>query len=151
MRHIASRLSKLASLSAAERRDLVRAQLALLRAQLAVWTRPYGRLVRPDPGAQGAATDAQAVLIARRLAAAVSLAARRGVFRPNCLVRTLALSWMLERERVTGWHVRIGVRGGAGHFEAHAWVELGPEVLADSSEHVASFERFADVQLMEAR
>jgi hypothetical protein len=150
MLRLASRLSKLASLSEDERRDLVRAQLALLRAQLAVWTRPHGRLVRAERGPV-AVPDERARLTARRLAAAVSLVSRRGVFRPNCLVRSLALSRLLEREEVPGWHVRIGVRERTGQFEAHAWVELGAEVLADSSAHVASFERLADVRLVRAR
>ena len=150
MRRIASRLSKLASLSEAERRDLVRAQLALVRAQVAVWTRPQGRLVRPAQETADA-PDERAYLTARRLAEAVSVVSRRGVFRPNCLVRSLALSRLLERERVPGWHVRIGVRERTGRFEAHAWVELGAEVLADSSPHVASFERLADVRLVRAR
>lgn len=150
MRHLASRLSKLASLNEGERRDLMRAQLALLRAQVAVWTRPHGRLVRPTR-APAALPDEGAYRTARRLADAVSLASRRGVLRPNCLVRSLALARLLERERVPGWLVRIGVRERTGRFEAHAWVELGGEVLADSSEHVASFERLADVRLVRAR
>jgi len=146
MRRAASRLSKLASLSEGERRDLVRAQLALLRAQLAIWTRPQGRLVGL---AHGPATlpDETASRRARRLAEAVSLVSRHGVFRPNCLVRSLALSRLLESERVLGWHVRIGVRERTGRFEAHAWVELGTEVLADSREHVASFEPLTDVRV----
>ncbi len=150
MRRLASRLSKLVSLSEAERRELLRAQLALLRAQLAVWTRPQGRLVRREREAS-AAPDELARVTARKLANAVSLVSRRGVFRPNCLVRSLALSRMLERAQVPGWHVRIGVRERTGRFEAHAWVELGAEVLADSSEHVASFEPLADVRLVGAR
>ena len=150
MRRIASRLSKLASLSEGGRRDLVRAQLALLRAQLAVWTRPHGRLVRPAREPAGV-PDEGAFRSARRLAGAVSTVSQHGVFRPNCLVRSLALSRLLEREHVPGWHVRIGVRERTGRFEAHAWVELGSEVLADSSQHVASFEPLADVRLVRAR
>lgn len=150
MRRLASRLSKLVSLSEADRRDLVHAQLAVLRAQLAVWTRPHGRLVRPARES-AALPDERAYRTARRLASAVSLVSRRGVWRPNCLVRSLALSRLLEREQVPGWHVRIGVRERTGRFEAHAWVELGGEVLADSSQHVASFERLADVRLVGAR
>ena len=150
MRRLASRLSKLASLSASARRELYRAQLALLRAQLAVWTRPHGQLVRPERGPVAAPNEGDRA-IARRLATDVALVARRGVFRPNCLVRSLALSRLLEREQVPGWHVRIGVRERTGQFEAHAWVELGSEVLADSSEHVASFEYLADVRLVRAR
>ncbi len=150
MRRIASRLSKLVSLSESERRDLLRAQLALLRAQLAVWTTRHGRLVRPEREPP-ATPDERARLTARRLAAAVSVASRHGVFRPNCLVRSLALSRLLECEQVPGWHVRIGVRERTGRFEAHAWVELDAEILADSSTHVASFERLADVRLVRAR
>lgn len=150
MRRLASRLSKLASLNEAERRELVRAQLALLRAQLAVWTRPHGQLVRAAREPAGL-PDEYASRTARRIAGAVSLASRRGVFRPNCLVRSLALARLLEGAQVPGWHVRIGVRDRTGRFEAHAWVELGGEVLADSTEHVASFERLADVRLVRAR
>ena len=150
MRRVVLRLSKLVSLSASERHDLVRAQLALLRAQLAVWTRPHGRLVGP---ARGVATrpDERTARRARRLADAISLVARHGAFRPNCLVRSLGLARLLEGEQVPGWHLRIGVRERTGRFEAHAWVELGAEVLADSSEHVASFEPLTDVRLVRAR
>ena len=150
MRRFASRLSKLASLSEGERRDLVRAQLALLRAQLAVWTRPHGRLVGPARNLAATPDDSTAHR-ARHLANAVSLVAQHGVFRPNCLVRSLALSRLLETEQVRGWHVRIGVRERTGRFEAHAWVELGAEVLGDSREHVASFQPLTDVRLMRAR
>lgn len=150
MRRIVSRLSKLASLSERDRQDLARAQIALLRAQLAVWMRPQGRLVQPERETAAAPNEPSRAR-ARRVASAVSLAARQGVFRPNCLVRALALSRLLEREQVPGCHVRIGVRERSGRFEAHAWVELGAEVLADSADHVASFERLTDVRLMGAR
>jgi hypothetical protein len=43
------------------------------------------------------------------------------------------------------------VRERTGKFEAHAWVELDGEVLADSTEHVASFEPLADVRLARVR
>jgi hypothetical protein len=106
--------------------------------------------VRRDCGSTARAADRD-YITARRLARAVALAARRGVFRPNCLVRSVALSRLLEREQVMGWHLRIGVRGHRGQFEAHAWVELGSEVLADSSDHVASFQPLTDVRLLGGR
>ena len=150
MRRVASRLSRLVSLSERERRDLLRAQLALLRAQLAVWTRPHGKLVTPQ-SLPAPVPDERHRRLARRLARAVAIASRSGVFRPNCLVRSLALSRLLEGEQVPGWHLRIGVRERTGKFEAHAWVELDGEVLADSTEHVASFEPLADVRLVRVR
>jgi hypothetical protein len=103
--------------------------------------------------ARGSATrpDEDTARRARRLADAIGVVSLHGAFRPNCLVRSLALSRLLESEQIAGWHVRIGVRERTGRFEAHAWVELGTEVLADSSEHVASFQPLTDVRLMRAR
>ncbi|MGQ0715660.1 MAG: lasso peptide biosynthesis B2 protein [Gemmatimonadaceae bacterium] len=143
------RLSKLVALSARHRHELVRAQLALLRAQLAVWMRPRGHLVQLDAGSTAHPDDA-AVRTATRVASAVSVVARGGVFRPSCLVRSVALASLLDRNGIPGWRIRIGVRGSARTFEAHAWVELGDVVLGDSPDHTDSFERLADVRLVEA-
>lgn len=150
MRHLTARLSKLVSLSQRERRDLVRAQRALIAAQVAVWLRPQGQLVTPTTTPLPT-PDERAVRIGVRLARAVYVASRRGLFRPNCLVRSVAIGRLLEREGVTGWRMRIGVRDRGGHFEAHAWIELGSRILGDSSDHVGSFERLTDVRLMEVR
>ena len=145
-----TRLSRRASLSAREPRELTRAQLELLRAQLSVWTRPRGRLVRPE-----VETDTPPGLAVKmtalRLARAISVASRRGLFRPNCLVRSIALGRMLDQAGIREWRMRIGVREQGGRFEAHSWVELGTQVLADSPEHVSSFQCLTDVRLVGAR
>jgi hypothetical protein len=76
---------------------------------------------------------------ARRLALAIVRAARFGVFRPQCLVRSVALSRMLTRRGIGGAIVRVGVRRTSGEFLAHAWVELAGETLGDADEHVGTF------------
>jgi hypothetical protein len=123
----------------------------LARAQLVVFTRPPGGLIdggAPDVG--GAASPLPSAEVARRLGMAVSRAARFGVFRPQCLVRSLALQRMIERRGIEGSRIRIGVRreGERGErLAAHAWVEYGDLILGDQDSHVASFTRLADVRM----
>lgn len=143
-------LRKLAKLSPREWVELLQAQLALIAAQVLVWTRPTGKLVSGGP--PPAADVGPAVLDPRapRLALAVSRAADYGLFRPLCLVRAVALNRMLERRGIRGSRIRIGVRMRSGRFAAHAWVEYGHRVLGDSEAHVASFAELADVHLVDA-
>lgn len=80
----------------------------------------------------------------------MSRAARFGVFRPRCLVRSLALQQMIERRGIEGSRIRIGVRreGEQGErLTAHAWVEYGDLVLGDLDDHIASFTTLADVRI----
>jgi len=152
MRSVPRLLRKLAGLRPREWVELLQAQLALLGAQVLVWSRPTGRLVAnasapPVPaGAALPALDPRAP----RLALAVSRAGDYGVFRPLCLVRAVALNRMLERRRIRGSRIRIGVRMRNGKFLAHAWVEYGGRVIGDSEEHVGAFAELADVHLVDA-
>jgi hypothetical protein len=91
------------------------------------------------PASKGSAADASRLPEARRLALAVVRAARFGVFRPQCLVRSVALFRMLEQRGIDGALVRVGVRRINGNFLAHAWVELAGETLGDADDHVGSF------------
>jgi hypothetical protein len=126
------------------------AQLELLRAQALVWRRPIGRLIagapaqpeRPREEARQA-THRRAATIAR----AVDRAARRGVFRPKCLVRSLALHRMLERSDIGGSVIRIGVRREGDDLLAHAWVEHLGITLIDSPPAIATFSRLTDARL----
>ncbi len=116
------------------------AQGALLDALLRARLTPVGRLVAPTAPtaaraaraarAAGAAAEAaiddgqaRAALVARTVRA-LDRAARRGLFRPSCLVRSLALLRLLERGGVSGARMRIGVRregpGGAERMVADA-------------------------------
>lgn len=60
---------------------------------------------------------------------------------PNCLERSMALWWMLRRAGVKG-ELQIGARKQGERFEAHAWLELGGEVLNDSAEVHRHYARF---------
>ena len=116
---------------------MVQAQWALLAARGMVRNRPIGSLATPTVG--NPAADPARLPEARRLALAVVRAARFGVFRPQCLVRSVALSQMLADRRISGALVRVGVRRKNGEFSAHAWVELAGETLGDADDHVGSF------------
>ncbi len=59
---------------------------------------------------------------ARSTAAMVSIAARYGIKRANCLPQSLTLWWLLRRQGIAG-ELRVGVRKEVDSFEAHAWVE----------------------------
>jgi hypothetical protein len=125
------------------------AQLELLRAQVIVWHRPIGRLITeppPQPG-QPPSASREAVERAANIARAVDRAARRGVFRPKCLVRSLALHRMLERSGIDGSVIRIGVRRDGDELLAHAWVEHLGVTLIDSPSAVAVFSRLTDARL----
>jgi hypothetical protein len=128
---------KILALSFRDWAELMQAQWALLAARGTVRNRPIGSLATPTAGI--APADPARLPEARRLALAVVRAARFGVFRPQCLVRSVALSRMLEDRGISGAFVRVGVRRRDGEFSAHAWVELAGETLGDADDHVGSF------------
>ena len=127
--------------------DLVRAQRALLRWSFVRRSRNDERLfgLSADHGGSGEkerSTDQEALQRARELAMAVNRVARFGVVRARCLVRSLALQELLEREGMRGSRVRFGARKRAGEFEAHAWVEFQGQVIGDDPAHVETFSPF---------
>lgn len=128
---------KLARLSLREWRELFEAQWALLVAQSMLRSRPTGTLATPVE--RTGVADPSRMPEARALARAIVRAARYGVFRPQCLVRSMALSRMLVAHGIGGSMVRVGVRRKDGEFLAHAWVELAGETLGDADEHVGTF------------
>jgi hypothetical protein len=136
-------LRKLLRLSAREWRNLLLAQWELLVTQRIVRTLPTGELTSGRPSVAGAqpspAGDPARLEEARELALGVSRAARHGLTRPQCLVRAMALSRMMERDGLTGGVIRVGVRRREAAMEAHAWVEYAGEVLGDREDHVGTF------------
>ncbi|MGH7603747.1 MAG: lasso peptide biosynthesis B2 protein [Gemmatimonadaceae bacterium] len=146
-------LKGLARQSASEWSDLVEAQIALIVAQVLVWTRPVGRFVEDvsvaSPGLQEPLNRrSRDWRDAYRMALQLRRAADHGIMRPKCLVRSVALSRMLDKHGIYGSRVRVGVRRLDGEFAAHAWVELGQHVLGDDIGHVAGFAQLVDVQLL---
>jgi hypothetical protein len=132
----------------ASARELVltaHAQLALLRARRRLRREPAGHVVVAAAGdaaerkAGVVALDGPAKRAVRELERAVLRAARRGLFRPQCLVQAMALQSMLESRGLTGGRVRVGVNLAGDTFAAHAWVEYGDLVLGDTAEHVREY------------
>jgi hypothetical protein len=142
------RLRKLARLSGSDWADLLEAQVTLAGAQLAVWTRPRGRFVARVAALPGQIPSAAETALARRLELAVGRAAEHGVFRPACLVRSLALKRMLVRRGLDWARLRIGVRLESDKLAAHAWVELGELVLGDHDTHVQRYDELTELDVL---
>jgi len=139
---------KLLGLTLRELADLIGAQLSLCRAQLRLWTRNRGTLV--DAGASVAASanvDPKHLARARVLAQAITRAAKYGVFRPSCLVRSIALCRLMEHYSIPGASVQVGVILRDGKFVAHAWVVFAGEVLGDDAVAVARYAPLTDVSV----
>lgn len=133
----------------AEIRDVGEAQMALLRAQAMRWWRPAGALVEVSIPV---ACDFELVTMkdaktCTRLARAVDRATRYGLFRPQCLVRAVALSHMLDARDIAGYRIRIGVRKERELFTAHAWVELGDAVFGDTVMNTEGYVPLTDVSV----
>jgi hypothetical protein len=78
---------------------------------------------------------------ALRAVRAVRSVERHGPTTSNCLERSMALWWILRRDGVDG-ELHIGARMEGARFEAHAWVELGGQVLNDGAEVHQHYARF---------
>jgi len=133
-------LARLARLSVGEVVWIGRAQWQLLRARRSLLVAPRGRLLKAvsRPGAGMPPTDDGAAR-AGRVALAVDRAAEYGLFRPTCLVRSIALDRLLEREGIEGAVVRIGARRRGGAAQMHAWIEIGGTVIGERLEHTNTF------------
>ncbi len=131
-------------------KDLMRAQVVLLRAQREMRSLATGDLVR-EGVAPVDATAIDRADDARRIALSINRAAEYGLFRPKCLVRSRALRLLLDRAGVSGALVRVGVRLSGGRFLAHAWVEYGGQVVGDDPSYVARFHPITELQVAALR
>lgn len=146
---MASLAGKLLRLGSRGWRDLLLAQAGLLRAWARLKWTPVGALVRrehvPDVRPPAASGDRER---ARALALAIHRAATRGVFRPRCLARSIALRDLLEREALHGASIRVGVRREGSGLQAHAWVVWNGEVLGDDPRWVRRFTEVDDLRVL---
>ncbi|HEY7910456.1 MAG TPA: lasso peptide biosynthesis B2 protein [Blastocatellia bacterium] len=78
---------------------------------------------------------------ARATARMLSLANRNGLYKANCLQRSVALWWLLGRQGIES-SVSVGVRKRADKLEAHAWVECSGVVLNDRDDIHESYAPF---------
>jgi len=78
---------------------------------------------------------------AREAAVAIDIAARRGIWKANCLQRSVVLWRELLRLGVHG-DLRIGVGPGIARPEMHAWVEVADVVVNDAPDVGEQFRPF---------
>lgn len=121
-----------------DRRLLLRAAWSLGIIDLSVRFLPP-RVLFPKELADVEGGTSPAVLSrARTYASAIELASRHHIVRAQCLHRSLVLHGWLRREGLPS-RLRIGVRKEGAELKAHAWVELGNEVVNDYPESIAAF------------
>jgi hypothetical protein len=102
-----------------------------------------------DTGPDSGISAQRQALLARKTAFALAVVVKAGPWRPQCLVRSLALSWLLSRRGIP-CVVRIGVpvggdslhAEGSDGFRAHAWVEHAGIVLNDRQDVATQFSAF---------
>ncbi|HKN23259.1 MAG TPA: lasso peptide biosynthesis B2 protein [Candidatus Acidoferrum sp.] len=71
----------------------------------------------------------------------VLAAAHHGLIHPTCLAESLALWYLLQKQRVPA-SLRIGVRKVSEKFEAHAWVEHDGTALNQPDQHHQHYAAF---------
>ena len=153
IRQYTKAVPKLLKLSWRDRRDLLSAQVRLLLAQILVWTRATGQLMGTGAGAVENMTSHSSARLpeARRLALAIGRASEFGIFRPACLVRSIALNSMLESRGIFGGRVQVGVILRDGRLTAHAWVEYLGEVLGEDLGSVSDYELLPGLNVIDAK
>ena len=87
--------------------------------------------------------------VARSVARMVSVAAHHGLYRTNCLKKSLAAWWLLARRGIES-ELKIGVNKDEGKFNAHAWVEYRGNVLVDTADVGERFSSF-EVRMLDSR
>lgn len=145
------RLSKLKALSVGEWQILLTSLLLLPCIALALrfkgfkWTRDF--LQKRIPKATNSLPDddvsnfQNTLSTAQSVARMVSAAANHGLYRPNCLKRSLATWWLLQRRGVRA-ELNIGVNKDGGDFSAHAWVEYMDKTLVEADDVRKRFSTF---------
>ena len=94
-------------------------------------------LSRATPPADSDSLNKQIALTAHM----VNAADRHGLVHPSCLVKSLAMWWLLGRQGITS-QLRVGIRKEGGNLEAHAWVEREGIALNEPEEHHRHYAAF---------
>jgi hypothetical protein len=68
---------------------------------------------------------------ADRLAHLAAIAGRRGILQAHCLSQAMLVRALLRRRGLDAV-LQVGVRKDSGQFDAHAWVELDGQTLAQA-------------------
>ena len=115
---------------------MVALPLVSLLLRLAGYVRARALIERWSPASTPRAADPAELQSAERLARLAAIAGRRGAIAATCLRQSLLLHFLLRR-RGLGPELKLGVRKHDGNFDAHSWVELQGQPLAqDGLDHV---------------
>jgi hypothetical protein len=145
---LTAKLRKLQQLSWSERWLLLQVFIALPLVALGVRAfglrRVHTILGNPGPLDPTPDEDFQKLLLPRAytIARIIKIAARHGLWRPQCLAQSLVLWWFLRRQKIDA-DLRIGVQPKGDRLEAHAWVTFQDVVLNDSDDVHLRFAPFA--------
>ena len=147
------KLTKLKALTAKEWWVLLSSTVLLPLIALALrlkgfkWTRAFLKKRIPEsknasPGAVNSPAKTQNTLkTAQSVARMVSVAANNGPYRANCLKRSLATWWLLQRRGIAA-ELNIGVNKDEAEFNAHAWVEYMGNTLVEADDVTERFSTF---------
>lgn len=136
---ILRRIRRYGEMTAAERRLVLRALIALSRVEIALRFRGLDRVLRDAPSVlQSTPPGAGDWQRAYQYARSIGTASRFHIIRARCLHRSLVLHQWLRQEGLPS-EVRIGVRKVASELKAHAWVEMAGQVVNDRPAAVADF------------
>ena len=149
MAHFASKLQQLKALSAWQWSVLLRSPLVFPLVYVRLRQGGFKQAllwVRPDAAKSSGLPPGEELQLARETSFALSVGLKYGVWKPNCLTRSVALAWFLRRKAVP-CDIRIGVPGAlnadnASDFTAHAWVETQGMVLNDSQQISQQYQPF---------
>ena len=140
------KLTKLKALSAKEWQVLLSSTVLLPLIALALrlkgfkWTRSF--LQKRIPESKNSPAKSQNSLkTAQSVARMVSVAANNGPYRANCLKRSLATWWLLQRRGIAA-ELNIGVNKDEAEFNAHAWVEYMGNTLVEADDVTERFSTF---------
>jgi len=143
------RLKQLKALTTQERKILLSSSLLLptiaaaLRLKGYKWTRAFLQKRIPSGSKLSAKNEApqDAMQTANSIARMVAIAARHGLYRANCLKRSLLTWWLLQRRGIAA-ELNIGVNNDDGDFNAHAWVEYRGNTLVEADDVTEKYSSF---------
>jgi len=111
-----------------------------------VLKKTYNRILNSYISNQSLAElDDKPLLEAQTVARMIDIAAAHGIYRANCLTRSLLLMLALKKRNIPcrlmiGANEQKNIEGN--DFSAHAWVESGGKVLNDKSDVSQRFKAF---------
>lgn len=141
IRRTLRRAIKFVVLPTEDRVVLVRAYVSLGQVDFSLRRLGFRRLIEQVGTAEVVASDQVTrsnIQRARLYARWIDVASRHHVIQAHCLHRSLALHQWLRLEHLPS-QLRIGVRREGTGISAHAWIELGGEVVNDQAAVVARF------------